>query len=100
MTYDSWITTLEPQEQQDILGKGKYKLWKSGNLDMADMVNNAGRPLTVEELKLSVADKYTEGMVKYNEEVMASAKKLRGEVPELKPCNDERVSNYISECFI
>jgi len=34
----------------DILGPGRYKLWKENNLSMSDLVNNAGRTLTLEEL--------------------------------------------------
>jgi len=50
LTYDSWLKKQPKVTQLDILGPGRYKLWKENNLSMSDLVNNAGRTLTLDEL--------------------------------------------------
>ena len=50
ITYDSWLKGQPKVTQLDILGPGRYKLWKENNLSMSDLVNNAGRTLTLKEL--------------------------------------------------
>jgi len=33
-----WFDSLTPSQQEQILGKGKYDLWKTGKLELGDMV--------------------------------------------------------------
>jgi len=55
MTYGSWLKTLPAAEQKDILGAGRYKLYSENKLDMADLVNNSGKPLTLEQLRAKLS---------------------------------------------
>lgn len=51
MTYDEFFQTLTPEEQEEILGPAKLRLYKKGKLSMRDMVDQSGRPLTIDELE-------------------------------------------------
>lgn len=50
MTYEDWLKTKSEQQQDDILGKGKAKLWRDGVITFRDMLDQTGRPLTLKEL--------------------------------------------------
>ncbi|MBV7434498.1 phage head morphogenesis protein [Cardiobacteriaceae bacterium TAE3-ERU3] len=50
-TYEDWLKSKSVAEQDDILGKGKAALWRDGKITMRDMLDQTGRPLTLEELK-------------------------------------------------
>ena len=54
VTYNKWLKGQSKRIQLEVLGTGRYKLWKQGKLSMADMVNQYGRPLTLKQLKLKV----------------------------------------------
>lgn len=49
--YDSWLKSQPEAVQVDILGDTRWKLWKKNGLDMVDLVNQRGRPITIEQLK-------------------------------------------------
>lgn len=49
-TYQEWLRTKPASFQKDVLGSSKYKMWKSGNLDLHRLIDPSGRPLTLEEL--------------------------------------------------
>jgi len=49
-SYADWFNSRSVARQRDILGDKKYDLYKKGNLDFKDMVNQAGRPLTIDQL--------------------------------------------------
>lgn len=51
LTYEKWFGGLNSTTQQEILGPGKYSLWKSEKLSFADMLNFDGTPLTLTQLK-------------------------------------------------
>ena len=51
MDYNEWLHSQPEEVQQEILGIGKWRLWRSGQLAMSDLVNGAGQPLTLEQLK-------------------------------------------------
>lgn len=37
--------------QDDVLGKGRADLWRDGKIDLENLIDGSGRPLTVKELK-------------------------------------------------
>lgn len=54
LTYEGWlkreVSKRGDQWGEDILGPSKFKLWKSGKLGLADMLDQRGNPLSVAEL--------------------------------------------------
>ena len=53
-TFADWLERQSPQRQEDILGKGRAELYKSGKITLSDLVSGTGRPLTLKQLN----DKY------------------------------------------
>ena len=51
LTYNDWLKRRSEEEQQEILGIGKWKLWEAGKITLSDLVDQTGRPLTLEELQ-------------------------------------------------
>jgi hypothetical protein len=49
-TYDQWLRKRSEEDQKEVLGPGKWELWKKDRLTMAQLVDQAGNPLTIEEL--------------------------------------------------
>lgn len=54
VTYENWLREQSVERQQEVLGPGKWELWKDGKLTMPDMVDQQGNPLTIEELKAKI----------------------------------------------
>ncbi|MGE0470731.1 MAG: phage minor head protein [Nitrospira sp.] len=54
LTYTQWLNKRTESEQKEILGVGKWKLWKNGTITLSDLVDQTGRPLTLKELKEGV----------------------------------------------
>ena len=52
--YDQWLKGQPKVVQLDVLGPGRHKLWQENKLSMADMVNQKGRALTIEQLEKKV----------------------------------------------
>lgn len=50
LTYEGWLGTKPEAFQRDVLGDGKWELWKQGKLSLKDMVDQKGRPLTIVQL--------------------------------------------------
>lgn len=50
MDYDQWLKTQSAADQLKVLGPSKYRLWKEQKISMADMIDESGRPMKVEEL--------------------------------------------------
>ena len=50
-TYDEWLRDQSEETQKEILGPGRFDLWKRNKLGMADLVNNKGNPIPLEQLK-------------------------------------------------
>lgn len=50
MSYEDWLKTKPESFQQEVLGPGKFDLWKSGKLKLSDLTDQTGRPLTLKEL--------------------------------------------------
>jgi hypothetical protein len=51
LTYEAWFEGLGAAKQEDILGPGRYALWKKDGLSFREMVDMRGRPLTLDELR-------------------------------------------------
>lgn len=55
VTYEDWLREQSVERQQEVLGPGKWDLWKDGKLTMPDMVDQQGNPLTIDELKAKLS---------------------------------------------
>ena len=62
MTYNDWLLTQPINIQQEILGKGKWKLWSENKLSVSDLVDNTGKPLTIKELSEKLGVVYEEAV--------------------------------------
>lgn len=51
LTYEDWLRTKPESFQKDVLGEGKFQLWKAGKIGLRDLIDQRGRPLTLKELK-------------------------------------------------
>ena len=49
--FDSFLKTLAPTEVDALLGSGRADLYRSGKITLADLVDQQGRPLTLEQLR-------------------------------------------------
>lgn len=54
-SYQDWLKSQTDEEQREILGPGRYKLWKAGKLTLSQLVDQHNRPLTLKELKAKYA---------------------------------------------
>lgn len=50
MTFNSFLKRHSAEYQDELLGKGKAELWRSGKITLRDLVGQNGRPLTLKEL--------------------------------------------------
>lgn len=50
-TFDEWLRGKSEAYQKDALGEGKWQLWKDGKIGLRDLVDPAGNPLSLEELR-------------------------------------------------
>lgn len=48
--FESWLDTKPKEFQDELLGKGKAALWRAGKIGFSDLIDQTGRPLTLEEL--------------------------------------------------
>lgn len=49
--FDSFLESLSAAERRDILGAGRYELYRQGAITSMELVNMSGRPLTLTELR-------------------------------------------------
>jgi len=56
--YETWLGKQSKATQEDVLGKGKRKLWKEGKVGFSDLVDQSANPLTLGQIKnkLSMVD--------------------------------------------
>ena len=57
ISYEDWLKSKGQEFQKEVLGPGKFELWKAGKIGFKDLTNSAGNPLTVGQLQLKYADK-------------------------------------------
>ncbi len=50
MDYGTWLKSKPEAFQKEVLGKGRFELWRDGKADLKDMVDQRGRPVKVREL--------------------------------------------------
>lgn len=53
-TYEDWLRTKSDTFQDDLLGPGKAGLWRQGKIDLLEMVDQSGRPLTLEQIEARI----------------------------------------------
>ncbi len=53
--YEDWLKQQDVAEQRDILGPGRYDLWKKGSVSLTDMIDQRGNPMTLEQLRQEAA---------------------------------------------
>lgn len=54
LTYPEWLETKPASFQRAVLGSGRYDLWKAGKLDLHQLLDQAGNPMSLEELRRKV----------------------------------------------
>lgn len=50
-TFEQWLKTKSATTQKEVLGAGRWELWKKGEIAAKDLVSESGRILTLEELQ-------------------------------------------------
>ncbi|MGL5005601.1 MAG: hypothetical protein ACRDAM_21960, partial [Casimicrobium sp.] len=50
-SFEEFIASLSPAEQEELLGKGRAELWRRGVITKTDLVNQRGRELTLRQLR-------------------------------------------------
>lgn len=50
-SFGDWLETKSPEQQDAILGKGKAQLWRDGKITLRELLDQNGRPLTLEQLQ-------------------------------------------------
>ncbi len=50
-TFDAFLKRHDTAYQDELLGKGKAQLWRDGKITLQDLLNQAGRPLTLKQLQ-------------------------------------------------
>lgn len=51
LNYEQWLKSQSEERQIEALGEGKWELWKKGDIELTDLIDNRNRPLTLKELK-------------------------------------------------
>jgi SPP1 gp7 family putative phage head morphogenesis protein len=55
LDYNAWLKTQPEEYQIEVLGPGRWNLWRDDKLTMADMIDQSGRPLSLKELNEKLA---------------------------------------------
>ena len=51
VTFDTWFNRLSKEEQRKAVGPGRLELWEKGAIRATDLIDQRGRPLTLEQLR-------------------------------------------------
>lgn len=51
LDYETWLKDQSAERQDEVLGPTRAELFRAGKLDLRDMLNATGEPLTLEELR-------------------------------------------------
>jgi hypothetical protein len=51
LEYEDWLKSQSKERQLEVLGPGRYKLWKEKGLSFEQMVDQRGNPLTIAEIE-------------------------------------------------
>ena len=55
VNFETWLKSEPESVQIEALGRGRYELWKSGQISVVDLVDQRGHPMTVRELSAATA---------------------------------------------
>jgi len=50
LDYEDWLSMQDPGFQLDVLKPVKFRMWKAGQIDFRDLVDQSHNPLTIDEL--------------------------------------------------
>ena len=51
INYEEWLKTKSEDFQKDVLGEGKWALWKKGKIGFTDLVDQTGNEVSLEHIK-------------------------------------------------
>ena len=51
INFEEWLSKKSVKMQKDILGEGKWELWKNKKIGFVDLINQSNQPRTLQELK-------------------------------------------------
>lgn len=51
LNYEDWLKTKPEAFQKEVLGQGKFDLWKAGKIGLRDLIDQRGRPVSLKELR-------------------------------------------------
>jgi SPP1 gp7 family putative phage head morphogenesis protein len=51
MSFEAWLRGRTPEEQDDMLGKGRADLWRRKVISLQQLLDQSGRPLSLKELR-------------------------------------------------
>ena len=50
-TFGGLLDSMPESQQKELLGPGKFEMWRKGDIAMADLIDQSGRPLTLAQLR-------------------------------------------------
>ena len=51
LSYSDWLKKQPAERQIEALGESKWELWKRGEIQLTDLIDNRNRPLSLTELE-------------------------------------------------
>lgn len=51
LTFEEWISKKSKRYQEAYFGRGRYELWRKGEITLSDLINGQGRIVTLDELR-------------------------------------------------
>lgn len=63
LTFDSWFNQLPEADQIAFLGPKRFQIWKDAGLNFADMIDQRGNPLTIQQLAEAYGVKIKESAI-------------------------------------
>ena len=50
-TFGDMLDSMSEPQQKEMIGPGKFELWRKGDIAMSDLIDQSGRPLTLAQLR-------------------------------------------------
>lgn len=87
-TYNEWLRAQTAAVQREVLGAGRYRLWKEHGLSTTDMLHQDGRPLMLKQLRQRLG-------------VGAEPQHVSGfrDAHDFQAVNDARIKRAIDRCY-
>ena len=73
LNFEQWLATKGEGFQAQVLGAGRYNLFKEGKISLLDLVDQSGNPITLAQLN-ALVDQGKSALVAFNPTAQASAK--------------------------